>query len=141
MLEATVQWRRTEKPECYDPDYISPEVSSTFATGILMTRSAGGGGGWRWLFGGRGNVAEITVVRCNLQTFFFFFFPLLSSTKHALLINNRLRPVKCISQVLIRRVDRFGLCGLDWKTLRTLTDKSSISSSVWSGLLDSCLRE
>jgi hypothetical protein len=44
MLEATVQWRRTEKPECYDPDYISPEVSSTFATGILITRSAGGGG-------------------------------------------------------------------------------------------------
>lgn len=26
MLEATVLWRRNEKPDCYDPDYISPEV-------------------------------------------------------------------------------------------------------------------
>ncbi|KAI8578866.1 hypothetical protein K450DRAFT_244883 [Umbelopsis ramanniana AG] len=28
MLEATVQWRRTEKPECYDPEYISPEAET-----------------------------------------------------------------------------------------------------------------
>jgi hypothetical protein len=27
MLDATIQWRRAEKPDLYDPEYISPEVS------------------------------------------------------------------------------------------------------------------
>ncbi|KAG2179980.1 hypothetical protein INT43_003767 [Umbelopsis isabellina] len=28
MLDATIQWRRAEKPDLYDPDYISPEAET-----------------------------------------------------------------------------------------------------------------